>query len=77
MRLKVADPSTGAAMLIDAKPDRLHNAQGYRITSPNGSSFIISNRFGFWRREDNYPMDPLLIAGIGEAIEKAISPDSE
>ncbi|WP_374164326.1 hypothetical protein [Arcticibacter sp. MXS-1] len=69
MRLKVTDPTTGVALFMEAKPDRLHNEQGYRITSPNGSTFFISNRLGTWRCEDSHLIDPLLLANIGIAIE--------
>jgi len=68
MQLPVKDPATGAQLLLEAKPEKWHGEQGFRIRHPNGSGFWISARSGAWQAEDGQPVDRDLLINIEIAL---------
>ncbi|SEN00077.1 hypothetical protein SAMN05192574_102133 [Mucilaginibacter gossypiicola] len=70
VELQVKDPYTGALLLLEAKPEKWHGEQGFRIRHPNGSNFWISGRSGAWQAEDGHPVDRDLLVNIGIALEQ-------
>ena len=69
MDIQVKDPSTGALLLLNARPERHKGEQGFRIRHPNGSGFLIVNRSGTWRAADDHHIDTDLLINIGLALE--------
>ncbi|MBE9584774.1 hypothetical protein IM792_09980 [Mucilaginibacter sp. JRF] len=69
MKITVKEPSTGALLNLDAKPEKLNGAQGYRIQHENGSSFFISHSAGTWRSGDSHHIEPEFLVNIGLALE--------
>ena len=69
MKIAVKDPSTGALLNAEARPEKYNGIQGYRILHQNGSNFFIFNRSGAWRQGDSHHLEPALLANIGMAIE--------
>ena len=69
MKIEVKDPSTGALLDLDAKPERHHGLHGFRIRHANGSSFFISNRSGTWEPADSHHLDAGFLINIGLALE--------
>jgi len=69
MKLEVKEPSTGALLHLEAKPERHYGLRGFRIVHPNGSSFFISNKSGTWEPADSHHIDPVFLINIGLALE--------
>ncbi|MDB4919389.1 hypothetical protein [Mucilaginibacter sp.] len=69
MHLEVKDPSTGALLRLEAKPEQIAGEHGFRIRHPNGSSFFIANRSGTWRSADDHAIDEEFLVNIGLAME--------
>jgi hypothetical protein len=69
MQIDVKDPSTGALLRFEAKPEQMQGEHGFRIRHPNGSGFFIANRSGTWRSLDDYLVEPEQLINIGLALE--------
>ena len=69
MELFVKDPSTGALLRFEARPERLGSDQGFYMINPMGSGFFIANRSGTWRVVDGHHVEPELLTNIGLALE--------
>ena len=69
MELFVKDPSTGALLRFEARPERLGNDHGFHIINQVGSGFFIANRSGTWRVMDGHHVEPELLTNIGLALE--------
>jgi hypothetical protein len=69
MKITIKDPSTGAVIPLEARPESYHHEQGYRIFYPTGSNFLICCKLGAWRIIDDHHVDPDMLVQIGLAIE--------
>ncbi|MDB4924441.1 hypothetical protein [Mucilaginibacter sp.] len=69
MDIQVKDPSTGALLMLDARPEQHRGEHGFRIRHPNGSGFLIVNRSGTWRVADDHHIDAGFLINIGLALE--------
>jgi len=69
MQINVKDPQSGVLLTLEAKPERWHNVQGFRIIHPDGSNFWISSHSGAWQAEDGRHIDSQLLINIGLALE--------
>jgi len=68
MNIQVKDPSTGALLQLEARPEALEGKHGFRILHPNGSNFFIFGSAGAWRSGDDHHVDPDMLANIGIAL---------
>jgi hypothetical protein len=69
MQIQVKEPSTGALIQLEAKPEQLKGEHGFRIRHPNGSGFFITNRLGAWRSADDHFVEHEFLINIGLALE--------
>jgi hypothetical protein len=69
MNIQVKDPSTGALLLLEAKPEQHRGEHGFRIRHPNGSGFLVVNRSGSWRVADDHHIEADFLVNIGLALE--------
>lgn len=69
MELLVKDPSTGALLRFEARPERLGHDHGFYIMNLMGSGFFIASRSGVWRVIDGHHVEPELLINIGLALE--------
>ncbi|MDO3628384.1 hypothetical protein [Mucilaginibacter sp. BT774] len=69
MELFVKDPSTGALLRFEARPERLGSDQGFHIINAMGNGFFIASKFGAWRVVDGHHVEPELLTNIGLALE--------
>jgi hypothetical protein len=69
MQIEVKEPTTGALLQLNAKPEHFKGMQGFRIIHPNGSNFFIANRSGTWRSADDHHIDADFLINIGLALE--------
>jgi hypothetical protein len=69
MKIGVKDPSTGALLYLQVKPENINGLHGFRIMHENGSSFLIINRLGKWQSADDHRVDAEFLVNIGLALE--------
>ncbi|MCQ6957575.1 hypothetical protein [Mucilaginibacter aquariorum] len=69
MKIGVKDPSTGALLYLQVKPENINGLHGFRIMHENGSSFLIINRLGKWQSADDHHVDAEFLVNIGLALE--------
>jgi hypothetical protein len=65
MDIQVKDPSTGALLLLEARPERYRGEHGFRIRHPNGSGFLVVNRSGSWRVADDHHIEADFLVNTG------------
>ena len=69
MELFVKDPSTGALLRFEARPERLGSDHGFHIINAMGTSFFIASQSGTWRAIVWHHVEPELLTNIGLALE--------
>lgn len=69
MKLEVKDPSTGALLSLQAKPESFNGLHGYRILHDNGSGFLIVNKSGKWQSADDHHVEADFLVNIALALE--------